>query len=207
MKRRLILALIFVFTLAGGAAKTSLESSKVDENYAGPGFSNILVLAVTDTTQRRKEFEDRMVRELFRAGSSAQAGWQLLPPRKDDLTMEMVKKVVDENGFDAVLLIEIVGTETVEIQREAQTMMMPNNRTSGLYRGVQKSYNTVQMPATTIEETQVHLRSRLINAETAGDVWIADTTTVNTEKLNQAITGLVRVLVNDMRSHKLIARK
>ena len=207
MKFKLTLAILFVFTLGGAAATTSLENSIVDENYDGPGFSNFLVLAVTDTSNRRKDFEDRFVRELSRSGVSAFAGWKILPAYKDDLTREKVEQVVSENGFDAVLLIELVGRETIEVTRAAQTLMMPSNRNAGLHSGIQRSYNTVQLPATTSEQTVVHLRSRLIETEHAGDVWIADTTTVNPEKLGKAITSLVRVLINDLRENKLIARQ
>ncbi len=205
MKFKLALAILFVFTLGGAATTSSLENSIVDENYDGRGFSNFLVLAVTDTSNRRKDFEDRFVRELGRSGVDAYAGWKILPAYKDDLTREKVEQVVSEYGFDAVLLIELVGTETEEVKHAAQTLMMPSNSNTGLYRGIQKSYNTVQLPATTSEQTLVHLRTRLIETENASDVWIADTTTVNPEKLGKAITSLVRVLMNDLRENKLIA--
>ena len=205
--RRLATCAIAMLFLAAASNQSTIEESKVSESYDGKGFSNFLVLAIADSSERKQNFEDRFVRELGRSGAAAQAGWKVLPVQKGDLTAEKVDQVFSEFEFDAVLLVELIGKETREIKRAAQTLSMPNNRNQGLHTGMVSSYRTVQLPASTTEEVHVHIRSRLIDTGNAADVWIADTTTVNPKNLNKATTLLVRVLINDLRQNKLIARK
>ena len=75
-------AAIAVLTLSACGASSRTISTLDGPAYAGPGFNNVLVLAIADSYNNRAIFERTLVSEISSGGTSATAHYKLT--KKDD---------------------------------------------------------------------------------------------------------------------------
>ena len=71
--------------------------------YNGPVFRNILVIGVADSYNNRAAFERELVQDIKSGGAEATALYTVLD-KDTPINKSTVEKVVDEGGFDAILI-------------------------------------------------------------------------------------------------------
>ena len=99
-----------VFALAA-CGTTSRTSSTLDgPSYEGSGFTNILVLGVADSYNNRASYERTLVKEIESDSVAATAHYSVTK-MGDEIDRESIEKLVNEGGFDAVLITRVLNRD------------------------------------------------------------------------------------------------
>src|SRR5690349_12248562 len=86
-----------------GCASTNMTGVWKDPSAQSAQLKKVLVVALVPRVTSRNNLEEHLAAELRQSGVQVVPSLQLIPAEKD-LTKENVKSVVEQNGFDAVLV-------------------------------------------------------------------------------------------------------
>ena len=197
--RTLMLAAAFVLLAA-----CSTNSTKLTSTWAEPGvgpfkYQKILVTVMSDQRSVRMSAELRLSQRI----PNSTPAFEVFDDG-DEKNMDRVKARILALGFDAVVLVRVVRTDTTE------TYHPPSYRTIGpTYGGMYGYWNTgwveVYDPGYTSEKTVAVIETSIF--EVAGEklVWISGSATMNPDNVNEAVDKLIDENAKAMRKQGLIA--
>ncbi len=168
------------------------STTRVTSRWTDPAVSNVqvdkvLVVAVFPAESVRRNLEEQLAAELASEGAAAFTSAQFIPDGQD-LTRENVRKVVEAQRFDAVLVAIYQGTER-------QLEYVPG--TYDDYFGYM--YPTIYSPGYVYESSAMQLESRFFDAGSGGKlVWAMTTSTVDPRTADKEIPRLASKIVDEL---------
>lgn len=190
--KKISLTIIAAMTIAACGGTTSRTTSTVDGSaYSGPGFSNLLVIAVADVYNNRAMFERTLSQEIS-GDSVAATPYYSLTKMDDPIDRPTIEKIVNEGGFDAVLITRVLNRDidsSIKVgSSSAKKVRKDADGVADLFR---YDYQELNEPMTLSMEFNVVISSELFSVATSDRVWgiesdIADSTSVGTLVLEAA---------------------
>lgn len=193
------LRILLVLALAAGAcSSTKLTSVYADRSFAGPPFDKLLVVGLGASEGGRAAFENAVADKLAAQGVLGVASGNVLVAM-EDVTRESVKRWVERDGYDAVLVARLV-----DVKKE--TSYKPPTYTD--FYGYWGSYGSyVTSPGYVLETTTLLVETTLFDAATAKVVYSAHSETFQPRSRDAMIGDLVPLLVGDLTKRGMLAAK
>jgi len=182
-------ALAALALLGACAAPTVLNTQWANPKFAGqPPMRSILVMAVTQDPNNRRNFEDQMVAQLTARGVKAVPSYQFAPEAgaADQVKLE---KVVTESGAAAVLLSRVVNVSQEVKVAPGMYMGPPMGYGFGGFYGYYGGMwaGAYYTPPTVYTQQNVAVDTRLFDTKNYTLVWSASTTTTPTGGSTQSL--------------------
>jgi hypothetical protein len=197
---RFLTVLCFAAVL-GGCASTSLVNQWKNPTVTPRAYEKFLVVGVANDITLRRAYENLLVEDLQKLGVNAVKSIDYLP---QDLkpSREQVKGMVKECGADAVITTRAasVKDETVYLEgfrdigyvAGSASSSNPNSDFYMFYAGV------VDMPAAQDMQTAI-LETRLFDVKSSALVWVASTSSFDSDRQFKAIHDLAQLIATTLR--------
>jgi hypothetical protein len=201
----ILVAAILIAVVAAEAGSKLIFSWK-NASYRGSGFKNILVLAVNGRAIARADFEDRMVKEMSQPGVTVVQSYTLMPrPDATPINLNDVRGYVHDLKFDAIIVSRMV-------KHEKKTTYVPGDEFPFYpYYGTFYGYYDAIAPIVydpgylrTDTEAQVETNFYSTSKPDGELVWSGTTDTLNPRSIDNAVNGIVKLLVKQFQKDKLI---
>ncbi len=196
--RKTVITGFIVSAMALTAACTSAPARTVSTfegpTYQGPAFTRVLVIGMADSYDNRTVFERELAREIGASGASATPSYTLMAVDAP-IDRDSVVKLVDEGGFDAVLITRPLkrgaaadvktGPASTQAVRKDSDGMMPN-----LFR---YDYEELNEPDIVTMQYDIVIGSELFSAATKERVW-----SIEADVSDQASMGVLIIDASDV---------
>ena len=201
------LSILLCATLALAACGTTSRTSSTLEGpaYEGAGFSNILVLGIADSYNNRATFERTLVKEIESDTVAATAHYSLTK-MGDEIDRASIEKLVNEGGFDAVLITRVlnrefdsklkVGSSTTRVTRKDA------DRVADLFR---YDYQELNEPATLTMEINVVISSELFAADSTSRVWAIESDISDSVSVGVLVLDAAAIVARQLRRDNMLA--
>ena len=199
--RVLLLPALSLMMLLGGCASTSLINQWKNPTITSRPYQKFLVVGIANDITLRRAYENLLTEDLQKLGVNAVKSIDFLP---QDLkpSREQVKEMVKKCGADAVITTRVAGVkdETVYIEGY-RTLGYGAGAVSGsdsnsdfymFYAGV------VDMPEAQDLQTAI-LETRLFDVKSAGLVWIASTSSFDSDQQFKTLHDLAQLIATTLR--------
>jgi hypothetical protein len=190
-----------------GCASSSLVERWYDPSFKAPPLNKMLIIAARKDATKRRIWEDAFTVELAKHGVAATSSYGLFPDAPPDTNQVMA--TVQANGFDGVLVILKLPTETNPYYVKGYASMEPEGAYSGPYW--QRYWNTyllVEHPGY-IDSQKVAFRA--IDVTTTGNggrmIWSAKSRTSDPDSVTDVQRGIAGLVVSELGSRNIITSK
>ena len=173
--------------------------------YKNVVFKDVMVLAITRSHEEdvRKALEDAFVNDLSSDYTRARASWKLLPEHKD-LSEEKLEAEVRKAGFDAVLLVRVLGVEADEeyVKPKKYYKRAPKKHRYKNY--YQSSYEIINEPGYYKTKKTYRLESNLYQTSDAELVWSSHSKTVDPETVEEGVASVSQAVAGRLKEEGLV---
>jgi len=91
-----------------GAASPRIVDQRLDEDYGAGEFRKLIVVAITDDFQVRKNFENKFVSHLRGRGIGGVTSYSLVPDLTAEEDDEWLIREIHEQGIDGAITVRLV---------------------------------------------------------------------------------------------------
>ena len=191
-----LLSLLLLSACTGTSTVRDWEDDGLEKAY-----SNFFIIAITDSQQNRRIFENLLVGELKALGVDATPSYTLISSR-ETIDKETVVSAIKGKGFDAVTVTYLVDTET-EVQyhdspiTETYSGSPDTNMLSSTLIGTRGRYN--------VDET-IELKHDMYDVVERKLVWSINTRTRGAESIDELIVQVAETVRDELLSDDKIAQ-
>ncbi|HHO58815.1 MAG TPA: hypothetical protein ENJ64_01135 [Thiotrichales bacterium] len=207
LRSAFLVTAVISLTMLSGCANTKLSEVWVDPDIK-KNYRDLLIIGIAESEQNRRAYESYFVAELQAIGIEAVASYKLI---KSDTKIDRnsVAKAIEGLGIDGVLVTHLVAVEEETIYRPSMDYMPMYG--GGYYGGLYSYYphvNTyVHRPGYYTTHETVMLETNLYDVESEELVWSAHSRTFSPESVDEIIVDLTKLIIKDLESKQLIAKK
>ncbi len=193
------------FLVAGCSASTRVAKTFEDPEYVDASFGNFLVIGVAGDYDARAQLERTVVSRLRMQGASASAYYSIVRGNKP-LARDVVIDVIQEHGFDAVLVTRVVSQQTDisvtsgSAETKASTI---GGRPINFFR---YDYDELNEPDSINVTTTVVLGTELFSAVDEKMIWAIESTSPGTDHVGQLIDDTADTIIERLARDRLIRR-
>jgi hypothetical protein len=123
--------LLLAVLLGGCASQTQVSSVWHDKSQRNARFDQLLVVAVSDNTDRRLSFEDALVNALRGPKTNAWASARLMPANKA-VNEESLRAVVAQQNADAVIVTKLESVEVKPVESGGRSDVLARQNETGI---------------------------------------------------------------------------
>jgi len=105
---RLLAGPILTLMVLGAASPGRIADQRLDESYSAGEFEKLIVVAITDDLQARKNFENKFVSHLRGRGIGGVASYSLVPDLTVEDDSERIVREIREQGIDGAISVRMV---------------------------------------------------------------------------------------------------
>lgn len=197
---RLSLVLVcFLFVAFAGCASSGTASQASDK------FDNLLVIGVAGSWNSRAQFERVVVSGLRAEGVDAQS-YNTLKGSEEPPSREDVLAVIDEYGFDGVVVTRVLDTESDLDVRSAVTGAKVSRKESGFMKLFRYDYEEFDDPLHLTVNVQVDFVTELYDSASHDLVWSSETKAPKTDNVEALVDESARLVVRKLRRSGKLAR-
>ena len=193
-----------------GCASSSLVNIWHDPSFKAPPLSKMLVIAVRKDATIRRIWEDAFAGELAKHGVAATSSYSLFPDAPPDTNQ--VIATVQTNGFDGILVVLRLPTETDKQYVQGYTTMQQDARYNpnyGPYWQRYWSYYSVTEHPGYVDSQKVAIRA--IDVTTTGQdgrmVWSATSRTPDPGSVTDVQRGIAGLVIAELAQRRIISSK
>jgi hypothetical protein len=198
----IILMIISCFILTS-CATTSFNTIWKDESYQGR-MTNILVMAVSKQSIRKRFFEDEFVRQLNARGVSATQSYNVFPS-DSMLDKNLIISKITDMGIDTFLITRMVDKKTVETYVPGTVYDFTPPRAHRSWHGYYaSSYGAIYEPGYTIKNEVVVLETSLYDAKSEELIWFAMTETFIEGSWDKLVQDFINLIVKNFSDNDLL---
>ena len=193
-----LLSLLFLTACTGTSTVRDWEDDDFDKAY-----SNFFIIAISDSQQNRRIFENLLVAELKQLGAEATPSYSLISSR-ETIDRETVVAAIRESDidFDAVLVTYLVDTETAVQYHdspitETYSGSPDTNMLSSTLIGTRGRYNVDEI---------IELKNDLYDVAARDLVWSINTRTRGAQSIDELIIQVTETIRDELLSDDKIAQ-
>lgn len=195
--RSLISFMVIVTLFITACTITNLTSTWKDSAYQKHP-RKILVIGLAKKPIIKRIFEDEFVRQLKERGTTAIAGYTVMPDLKQGDHAVIAAKM-KEQGADAVLIARLVSKKKVQTYVPGTVYYPPNTYGSWHYY-----YEAAYTPGYMVEDEYALMETNLYDADNDKLIWTAASETEIMGSDHNQIKSYIRVMVNAMSDKKIL---
>ena len=190
-----------------GCASSSLVEKWHDPSFKAPPLSKMLVIAVRKDATKRRTWEDAFAGELVKHGVAATSSYGLFPDAPPDTNQ--IKVTVQANGFDGILVILKLSTETNPHYVKGYASMEPEGAYTGPYwQRYWNTYDVIEHPGY-VDSQKVAFRA--IDVTTTGNggrmIWSAKSRTADPDSVKDIQRGIACLVVSELGWRNIITSR
>lgn len=201
--------ILFCFTLTHfGCISSTLVNKWTNPSFLDAPLQKILVIAVKKDATRRRIWEDAFTGELNRQGVTATSSYQLFPDTPPDT--DQVITAVKDKGFDGIIAILILPTETIKEFYPGYTAYVQNARYIPYYESYWQRYRTyyriIEHPGF-IDSQAVDFRAIDVSTTANGIrlIWSATSRTPDPAEVTDVQKGIVHLVLDELEHQRIIS--
>lgn len=200
---RLGLILAVTTCVAACGASGSTRSTFDGPEYSGPAFNKVLVIGVADSFNSRATFERSLAQELSGNGTTATAYYTLVDGQSA-IEREAIEKLVDERGFDAVLITRVLNRDVTGSVKEGSSSAKKTRRDGGVAELFRYDYEELNEPAELSLELSVIISSEVFSAATKDRVWAIESDISDSSSVGVLVLDAVEIVSRELRRDGLV---
>ena len=204
---RFLLASLTALTLSACSINSEVTNSYVDPKFKELDLHGVLVVAVTQKSSARIEFEDRFTKALTRRGVDAVASHTLVPGQKAEA--EDIIAAAGAANLDTILVTRYVGEKSDEVYHPGTVYYTVTPAYDPGYYGNFGGYSgratevAYQQPVWT-ENVSHAMISDLYVAKTQERLWQAVSETMQSSSTKQVMDDAIDALVANLKDKGLL---
>jgi hypothetical protein len=199
-----LLVLAMFLSLLGCASGDSIVKVFEDPAFEGGPFSHVLVIGVHKDIRLRRRFEDALVTEISRAGSTATASLSVMEAASA-IDRDAAIAAVRRTGADAVLITRVLSSEVSVTETEGRSTTAAQRRNDvPLADFFRYDYVTYTDPMTYSSVQTVMLSTDLYNVADEMRIWSVESSSFEKETTNDIINSAGRSITTQLRRDGLI---
>jgi hypothetical protein len=190
-----------------GCASSDLVEKWHDPSFKAPPLSKMLVIAVRKDATKRRIWEDAFTGELAKHGVAATSSYGLFPDAPPDTNQVIM--TVQVNGFDGILVILKLTTETNPHYVKGYASMEPEGAYTGPYwQRYWNTYDLIEHPGY-VDSQKVAFRA--IDVTTTGNggrmIWSAKSRTPDPDSVKDVQRGIAGLVVSELGWRNIITSR
>jgi hypothetical protein len=192
--------LLSALQLGGCAASPRIISQWTNTSYGPASFKRIVVIAVTDETSVRRNFEDKLVAKLRAAAVDAVPSYRYLPEnmKADNARLE---ETVRRAGADAALITRLL---RVEQRTQVESGYYDPPPALGLYHWYSSAWYGFYRPPRVYHYEAYVTETTLYDTVKNEVVWTATIRTIAPDDLSEAMDEYIEAVVNALKGKNLL---
>jgi hypothetical protein len=201
----LIVVAVATILLVGGCGSTQLVNVWKDSSYQAAPLKKVLVVAMCTDQLMRRMWEDAFISSLRErhAETVAIPSYQLSPDEIPDTLA--VREKTKEEGFDGVLVVARVKTDTLKTDVPGYTTIESVSQYSYRWRTYVTRYVNVYHPGYTETQTEASVRTDLLLAQEEGRmVWSATSVEIDPGSADQLRNSVADLVMDKLRKTRLV---
>lgn len=193
-----LLVMVLAAVMAWGC-----DSTKLAFSWKSPTpiekFRKVLVLGLGENPSLRRDYEDQMAERISARGIEAIPGYALMP-RKDEITLELLKALVREQKIDGVIVTRLIKVDKNVTYTPGMRYVTPAGYYRSFYGYYGVVYREVYAPGYLQEEKIVQLETNLYTTKPPDGelVWTGVTKSFNPGSAPKAIRSLVTLIAGEL---------
>lgn len=185
---------VFIASCANTEVTESWHDSGLNRSYKRP-----MVIGISDSQQTRRVYEKYFVSELKKINVNAIASYELISS-KQKMNRDTVVNAVKGTDIDAVIVTYLVSSDH-EIKYHESPL---SQGYSGDVESSRMSDTLISTRGRTSTTEIVTLKTDLYDTQTKSLVWTAQTRTVAPESIDEVVTDVTALLIEQMLNDGLI---
>jgi len=207
----LVGTLLILALVSGCANPTKLSSVWYDKGQRGARFDRLLVVAVSDNTDRRLSFESALVSQLRGSQTEAWASARLM--RTDTpINEENMRAVVSQQQADAVIVTRLESVEVNAVESGGRSDVLARENETGIgmtplpRRGTvfQYDYNEKIEPVYITAKYKAVLTTDVYSVQGGNNIYSLVSTTSGQSTVTEVITELSKAIGERLRTDGVI---
>jgi hypothetical protein len=197
---QMLLFSLLLLTLTG-CASISLQHSAKDATLPAKKYQKLLIVGITEQSQRRQIFEEVFAAELQKRGVTAIPSYTITGVT-EKLTWAAGEDAVRKTGADGAITTRLVALKK-DTSVNTGYVMTSHGFADGY--GVHVTYATfIHQPVEVLLSTKMAIETNLFDAATGRLVWTGTSSAVDPEGIITFSRGLAEVVFKDMAKDGLI---
>jgi len=189
-----------------GCASSKLVDVWRDPSFQAAPLSKMLVITVRKNPLIRRIWEDAFTGELAKHGVTAISSYSLFPDIPPDT--DQVIAAVKANGFDGILVILKLRTETNREYIQGYTSTVQDVRYSYYWQRYWTTYHDIQHPGYVDSQT---VDVRTIDVTSTGNngrlIWSATSKTPDPGSVTDVQQGIAELVVSELAQRSIVGSK
>lgn len=204
--RRLVQCVVVM--VLGLCTSACTPQDTVVKLYEEPGdtvreYNRLLIVSISSDAQRRKTFEEEIVRQLRRFSVEAFTSYNDLE-YKDGVSARDVGELSKAKNTDGFLLLHIVSADTTVEASEGKEEIIPTCRGGDPFNYFLYDYTVLEEPDTFKISHTVAVESSLYDTQTTDRVWSIRSTCFKKSSIADALQKEAELIVRQLRTDELI---
>jgi hypothetical protein len=168
-------------------------------------FSKIAILGLTKNLEARTLIEDFIERKLNRSGFNAVAGLDFLLPNttKENADIEIIRRLITINEFDAVLVVSVMGINDTRRYVPGSYLYSPIHTTS-FYDYYGQMSNYLYSPGYYTGSMNVFVETNLYSFPDETLIWSGQSKTSDISNLEKSADIFSDIIVKELVMSKVI---
>ena len=192
-----------IVTLLACLVLTSCASTKLTDSWVDAredkAYQHPMIIAITDSQQTRQIYEKHFVSELKKSNIASTASYTLINS-KQKLNRETVVNAIKDTEIDAVLVTYLVLADAKIMAHESPVNMGYSGNVDDLKMSDTLISNRGRSNSTEV----VGLKNDLYDVASKKMIWSVQTKTVGPESIDQVVTEVTDLLINQLFSDGLL---
>jgi hypothetical protein len=196
----------FMSLMCGCVSSSKLVDTWQDPSFSLPPLSKMLVIAVRKEVTKRRIWEDAFTGEFSKNGVAATSSYSIYPDAPPDT--DQVIAMVQSNGFDGVLVILRLPTETDKHYIQGYTTQIQDVAYSRYWKQYFTYYRDIKHPAY-VDSQKVAICAIEVTATGNGGrlIWSATSRTTDPGAVPDARHGVAGLVVSELARRSIIGGK
>lgn len=203
MRKSVLLSAAAAALILAACGSTSSTISTLDgPAYAGPGFANMLVIAIADSYDNRATFERELAKKISSGDTSATAHYTLTK-MGDPIDRPAIEKLVKDGAFDAVLITRALDSEVVGREKTGSASTKVSRKSDAFFR---YDYEELNDPVTIALDVNVVISSELFSVASGEMVWAIKSKLSDKASVGMIVFDAADIVAKRLRRDGLVVR-
>ena len=203
MRKSVLLSAAAAALILAACGSTSSTISTLDgPAYAGPGFANMLVIAIADSYDNRATFERELAKKISSGDTSATAHYTLTK-MGDPIDRPAIEKLVKDGAFDAVLITRVLDSEVVGREKTGSASTKVSRKSDAFFR---YDYEELNDPVTIALDVNVVISSELFSVASGEMVWAIKSKLSDKASVGMIVFDAADIVAKRLRRDGLVVR-
>ena len=197
--------LLAVTALVAGCAGSSTSLMTGDsESFRPQDFRSLLVIGVAHDYDARARFERKLASELSKRGTSAVPYYRAVGGNKP-ISRETVRQLVQENGFDAVLITRVLNRDVERKTTGGSAATKTVRKDEGGFHLFRYDYHELNEPATLRYDISVKVSSEVFDTESGERVWAIESDLAKNDVSSLIVDEAISIILKRLQKDDLIS--